>query len=413
MLQSKNIIIYTLICDKCNKTTTVVCKNESDLLTQPFVIDFDKNTCICTNCAKKEAKEQKALEKNNKVKRQQFTNDDASKIFDDVSYEKTAHPLVDVVEHIRDSRIKDMISRRLNGETLNSIGAAYGITRERVRQLTTNVFSKFLVEEDTLDALYYFTHYGFLTKNHMMKVFNISEQVYYYYKCRFDRNMNTTKDDLFADDNLTEKLRMAFDNIFIYSKELKDLQWHNKAMKTYKYLFDNNPHNKLTVLDILREYSPTQKKYIYKALCQCECGNYTTVATNMVSRTQSCGCITKNVKNWLTPPKARPTKPVKCIETGKIYASMADASNELNINTGSISTSCKYSTAVKGYHFEYADSKYGRNTFECENTKKVKCIETGEIFNSVNEARRKYPSVSNILYGHIKSTKGYHFEFIT
>ena len=49
------------------------------------------------------------------------------------------------------------------------------------------------------------------------------------------------------------------------------------------------------------------------------------------------------------------SKKVVCIETGKIYDSMISASKELNICQGSISNCCNGKTkSVNGYHFRFA-----------------------------------------------------------
>lgn len=55
-------------------------------------------------------------------------------------------------------------------------------------------------------------------------------------------------------------------------------------------------------------------------------------------------------------------------------------------------------------------ASYGEN-----NSKKVKCIETGEIFDSVKAAAesvgRKTSTMSRHLHGNTKFCGGYHFEF--
>ena len=394
MIESNNLTVYNLTCDKCGKTKSVICKNPNEINNVPFTINLETNECLCNACAKQ-------LEKYNK-----------KSIYDDITLNDT-YPLSTLIEHINDARKKDMIKLRLTGLSLDKIGKKYGVTRERVRQLTSDILDQMSAIEDTFDALYWFKTYSFLSKENLISIFDISEQTYYYYKCKYDRNSNTTKDDLFNDFNLTEELKESFDKVLIYSKEAKDAQWHEKALKTYASLFENNPHGQLTVLDITREYSTTQKKWLYKAICQCSCGNYTTVVINMLPRTKSCGCAQKNIRDWITSPSKRPTKPCRNIETGEIFVSITEAAKSVNMTLGSIINSCKYPNyTAGGYHWEYVDKKYGRNYFECENTKKVRCIETEEIFNSVNEARRKYPSMANTLYGHIKSTNGYHFEFV-
>lgn len=53
--------------------------------------------------------------------------------------------------------------------------------------------------------------------------------------------------------------------------------------------------------------------------------------------------------------KGKLSKPVVCLETGKIYCSGKQASIELGISAGHISSVCKGNKkAIKGLHFRYA-----------------------------------------------------------
>lgn len=413
MLNSKSVTAYTITCDICGKEVTVT--DVKDISSQPFAINTVTNDCICTDCINsiKNKLKQEAEEKAKSVVEEKEKQLPVSSIFDNLVYYTETHPLLEVVEHIRDERKKDMIEMRLNGYTLKDIAQKYAVSRENVRQLTSRIFSKFTAEEDLLDAKYYFEKYEFLTKENLIEVFGITEQIYNYYKCKYDRNHTTTEDDLFNDPNLTEELKEAFDKALLYSIDAKNNKWHEQAMIRNAHLFEGNPWGQLTVIDIAREYNEKRKTWLYKAICKCSCGNYTTVAINMLPRTKSCGCAQKKIREWIKSPDKRPTMPCKCVETGIIYESITKASKETGISSGSIAQCCKNPTyTAHGYHWEYADSKYGRDHYECRGTKKVECIETGEIFNSVNEARRKYPSVANTLYGVVKNTEGYHFRFV-
>lgn len=399
MLESDSLTIFNFTCDKCGKKQTVVGKSIDKLKDIHFTINTETKECLCFKCAKLELPKKPYYVKQSK--------------FDDPKYDEGVYPIAEFVDHIKNERTKDMIKMRLNDSTLVEIGNKYGVSRENVRQVTTRMFKKIVAEEDSFEALYWFEKYGFLTKENFKEVFGLPEQTYFYYKCKYDRDMFTTKDNLFSDPKLTEELRTKFDDIFIYSKDKKNEKWREKALLSYAYVFEGNPWGQLTALDITREYSEKRKTWLYKAICQCSCGNYAIVSINMLPRTKSCGCAKKNIRDWITSPSKRPTKPCKCVETGIIYESITKASKETGINSGSIAQCCKNPTnTVHGYHWEYADPKYGRNYYECENTRKVRCIETGEVFNSINEARKKYPSVANILYRTIKSTNGYHFEFV-
>lgn len=51
-------------------------------------------------------------------------------------------------------------------------------------------------------------------------------------------------------------------------------------------------------------------------------------------------------------------KPVRCIETGKIYESIASASKQTCINRGSILNVCNNKQKIAGgYHWEFVDKE--------------------------------------------------------
>lgn len=53
------------------------------------------------------------------------------------------------------------------------------------------------------------------------------------------------------------------------------------------------------------------------------------------------------------------------------------------------------------------------NSYHKNHPKRVRCIETGEVFESISQARKKYGArVKSALYGQTKSVKGLHFEYI-
>ena len=119
-------------------------------------------------------------------------------------------------------------------------------------------------------------------------------------------------------------------------------------------------------------------------------------------------------------------KAVYCIELNKIFRCMRDAQRELNINAKDIGACCKGDRNTAGnYHWIYADDieksnmeeilnreKYARIT----NKKRVRCKETGEIFDSITQASVKknvdLSSVSACCHGRLEHTKGLHWEFV-
>lgn len=66
----------------------------------------------------------------------------------------------------------------------------------------------------------------------------------------------------------------------------------------------------------------------------------------------------KNKKQILQKIKLAVEKPIKCIETEKIYKSITTAATELQINPSNISAVCKGKLkSAGGYHWKYIDKK--------------------------------------------------------
>lgn len=116
--------------------------------------------------------------------------------------------------------------------------------------------------------------------------------------------------------------------------------------------------------------------------------------------------------------------PVLCIETNVTYPTMQEASRQTGIAVQGIQLCCKgttYSTrngythrhTAGGYHWKYAIPVV---SIPKSFSKKVKCIETNEVYNSIAEAQ-KITGINNIsrvcrkqkLY---KTAGGYHWEFV-
>lgn len=110
------------------------------------------------------------------------------------------------------------------------------------------------------------------------------------------------------------------------------------------------------------------------------------------------------------------------IDTLEIYNSSTECSKKLNISQGDIVRVCNHLHGqIKGYHFMYLDEyeKSGYIEYKpIKNTgkpKKVKCIETGRIFESAHDAGRKmnlnFRLISSVCNGKRKTTGGYHFIY--
>lgn len=102
--------------------------------------------------------------------------------------------------------------------------------------------------------------------------------------------------------------------------------------------------------------------------------------------------------------------PCKCIETGKVYVSVAECSRDTGIKKRALYNALVYGNPRKGLHFVPVD--------ECKNSvrKNIKkkhidrsvpylCLTTGEIFSSVSDVFQKYNFSLSMFYRSIKQGK--------
>lgn len=98
------------------------------------------------------------------------------------------------------------------------------------------------------------------------------------------------------------------------------------------------------------------------------------------------------------------------METGKVYHSIREASKECYISATSISEACAHPGMKRGgYHWEFT----GVTSRPVPGHAKVpvRCVETGEVYPTIADAQRdkKCDNVSNsLLMGY--ASGGYHWE---
>lgn len=104
---------------------------------------------------------------------------------------------------------------------------------------------------------------------------------------------------------------------------------------------------------------------------------------------------------------------IRCIETGEVWNSVSEAAK-----SNGVTIMCFYhyfhgiSKSVAGMHFEYAD-EISNSPVRC---KSVRCVETGQVFGSIAEAAETLhmsrAMVSAAASGKIKAACGKHWEFV-
>ncbi len=316
--------------------------------------------------------------------------------------------LMDWVQTIPEGRNKDMLLKRLHGETLEEIAQSYGVTRERIRQIHKKLWNvrPELEEDSYTDIIYWFENYAFLRCDQFIKLFGISEEVYYYYNVMHHRKDRTGLKELKDDPRCTPELYDAVVELCPESSEYKDKHWHDYIVKFYQNVFDSNPHDHFNVIDVTRHpMGDTGKRFQTYFVCRCSCGNIFEVTTNNLSKTRSCGCYRKSMPEWALRTKYRS---VRNVDTGKVYESIKAAGIDTGITRTSICYACsgKLKTAG-GYHWEYV----GETTSTSD---AVLCVETGEVFPSISAANRAYPNIAieGVLHGRCILAGGYHWEYV-
>lgn len=113
-------------------------------------------------------------------------------------------------------------------------------------------------------------------------------------------------------------------------------------------------------------------------------------------------------------------KPVRCIETGVIYESIAQAAKTFDLCSTTIGHAAngEYEKAG-GYHWEFVDKQshkpYKKNPQQ-KRGKAVRCIETQEVFKTMSKAAEcvgiSVASISRALNGKVKMAGVYHWEFV-
>ncbi|MBR2743642.1 MAG: hypothetical protein IKD89_08670 [Clostridia bacterium] len=131
-----------------------------------------------------------------------------------------------------DDRTKDILRRRLNGDTLDEIGKDYGVTRERVRQLILKGFRKLTLNgKNVIDEDYYryfYQTYEF-DKTDAADWLGIPKYVFNYYEMAgTKKGTKALKYALEDTDNLDAGLRLKIKNYLNRNKIFIDGMWVSK-----------------------------------------------------------------------------------------------------------------------------------------------------------------------------------------
>ena len=113
------------------------------------------------------------------------------------------------------------------------------------------------------------------------------------------------------------------------------------------------------------------------------------------------------------------TKSVYCYELRKYFASITDAAKETGANASSISACCSGKQATAGgyrwSYFEVNGHSIANRPAAKGKVRKVKCVETGKVYESAAEAGRKTGvsagGISACCRGSQKTAGGYRWIY--
>ena len=132
----------------------------------------------------------------------------------------------------------------------------------------------------------------------------------------------------------------------------------------------------------------------------------------------------KNISSLSNQKKKGWCKCVKCVETGEVFPSIRECSRKFGIIYRSLVNALKSGNPRNGLHFVFLGSDIPKKVRVAKKPKyikkgsgkKVLCVTTGQIFNSVSELFLVYPEIStNCFYYNMKRkrpVKGLVFRYI-
>lgn len=108
---------------------------------------------------------------------------------EDYSYSLIKPRLKEELEKIKDQNHKDIVLKKLNGRTLESIGSEYNVTRERIRQIIKKEIKKFVITREEEKYKEIFETYNF-DCDLFCEFFNVNDYVYYYLREKYKMGDN-------------------------------------------------------------------------------------------------------------------------------------------------------------------------------------------------------------------------------
>lgn len=217
-----------------------------------------------------------------------------------------------------------------------------------------------------------------------------------------------------AKENMSKSFKKRYDNPEYAEKCKKRLTEYNEKVRNREIMPSGAKQVIcLTTNEIFDSIASASKKYKITP---------SAITANCTGKTYECQKLKfAFYSDYLnnTYNKKRKFRQIICIETKEIFESHRDITKKFNVSRGTIGNSVRngYSSSwYNNYHFAYYDI-YSENINIRKNKvyKKIKCIETGEIFDKIKNACVKYNiEQSHMTYKikHNLPTNGFHFEYL-
>lgn len=104
---------------------------------------------------------------------------------------------------------------------------------------------------------------------------------------------------------------------------------------------------------------------------------------------------------------------VRCKETGVVYESIAQAARETGVSERNIQSAAKRHGTAKGLHFYYADEPEPDDLLPSKRGIRVRCVETGVVYKTITQAAKETgASQAGICGAASGMAGGYRWEYV-
>lgn len=104
---------------------------------------------------------------------------------------------------------------------------------------------------------------------------------------------------------------------------------------------------------------------------------------------------------------------VRCKETGVVYESIAQAARETGVSERNIQAAAKRHGTAKGLHFYYADEPEPDDLLPSKRGIRVRCVETGVVYKTITQAAKETgASQAGICGAASGMAGGYRWEYV-